>query len=146
MTKKKKEPHPTLFCLEGSIRVYEGSMLELHGQITQAEWNCICEETVAYKIFVQALKDVAIPILEESWSEEDEWFRLQLGVAVSRMRNIDPILIGSIDQREIKKSYEDKMRRNAKETAEFVKSVRRHHKAQLEEQLSQSRRTEVSNL
>ena len=112
--KRKKEPHPTLFVLEGAIRVYEdGSMLELHTQITQEEWEIIVSETIHYKVFLECLKTVACPILEEPWAEEDDYFRVQMEVAVSRMRNIDALLVASFDQKEIMRAYTKKAQRNA---------------------------------
>lgn len=112
--KGKKEPHPTIFVLEGSIRWFkEGSMLELHMQVRPEEWKIIVDETVRYKIFVECLKTVACPILEDSWTEEDEWFLFQLGISVSRMRNIDPLLVASIRQDAIKEEYTKLMKENA---------------------------------
>ena len=43
----KKEKHPTIFVMDGSIHVFEeGTMLELHTQITQDEWTIIVDDTV----------------------------------------------------------------------------------------------------
>lgn len=123
--KRKKEPHPTLFVLEGAIRVYEdGSMLELHTQITQEEWEIIVSETIHYKVFVECLKEVACPILEERWTEEDDYFRIQLDVAASRMRNIDPLLVASFDQKEIMRTYTKKAQRNAQALKAEINELR----------------------
>jgi hypothetical protein len=103
MAKPKKEPHPTLFVLEGSVRWFkDGSMLELHAQITPEEWMLIVSETVKYQVFVECLKEVACPILEDGWTQEDEWGLLQMRVAVSRMRNIDPLLVAKFNRDTIK--------------------------------------------
>lgn len=130
--KKNKSPkakHPTLFCFGGSIRYYEdGSMLELHSQITAEEWEIIIDETVKYKIFLECLKTVACPILGETWDEEDDWFRVQLDIAVSRMRNIDPILVAKHNQDVIKTEMEKKMKRNAAEVQLLVEQMREEKK------------------
>jgi hypothetical protein len=115
MTKqpKKKEPHPTLFVLDGSVRWFkDGSMFELHTQITPEEWEMIVCETIKYKVFVECLKEVACPLLETGWTEEDEWGLLQMQVAVSRIRNIDPLLVAKFDQATIKAEYVKFMQQN----------------------------------
>jgi hypothetical protein len=123
--RRKEEAHPTLFVWDGSIRLFEdGSMLALHTQITTEEWEIIVEQTVAYKVFLECLKQVACPILGEPWDEEDDWFRVQLDIAVSRMRNIDALLVAKHDQKEIAKAYTEKMRKNAKEVQEMVEQMR----------------------
>jgi len=118
MSKKKKsnkkEQHPTLFVLEGAIRLFkDGSMLELHSQITMQEWEMMVSETIHYKVFIECLKAVACPILEEPWTEEDDYFRIQMEIAVSRMRNIDPLLVANFNQEEIMQQYKKKAQRNA---------------------------------
>jgi len=111
---KKKEQHPTLFIFNGSIQWYqEGSMLELHAQITEEEWRIIVSDTIKYKVFADCLKDVACPILEDSWTDEDEWFRLQMEIAVSRIRNIDPLLVAKFDQGQIRAEYTKQIQQNS---------------------------------
>lgn len=126
---KKKEKHPTLFVFEGSIRHYEeGSMLQLESLVTQDEWELIIEETVKYKVFLDKLKDVAFPILKEVWDKEDEYFRIQLDVAVSRIRNIDPLLVAKHNTQEIGESYEKLMKTNAEEVLKLIDKVRKENK------------------
>lgn len=104
--RRRKEEHPTVFVFDGSIRCYEeGSMLELHTQISPEEWEQVVDQTVAYKVFVECLKEYACPQLDEKWSADDDWFRIQLDVAVSRMRNIDALLVAKFDQKAIKDNY-----------------------------------------
>lgn len=125
--KKKHEPiiHPALFAFEGAVHYFnEGTILELHSQVTAEEWVMIVEETIKYKIFVDCLKEVAYPILSEKWSEEDDWFRVQLGLSVARMRNIDPLLVAKYNQEEIKKEYTRIMKDNASNMVEFIKQVK----------------------
>lgn len=125
----KKTPHPTLFALQGSIHVFEeGSMLELHTQITAEEWAEIVDDTINYKIFLECLKEVAIPLLEESWTAEEEWFKIQLDVAVSRMRNLDPLLVAKYDQKQIKEKMSDKMTRNGKTLMACIQKMRQNNK------------------
>jgi hypothetical protein len=132
---KRKEPNPTLFVWDGSIRLYEdGSILQLHTQITNTEWTLVVEETIKYKIFLECLKQVACPLLGEPWTEEDDWFRVQLEVAVSRIRNIDPLLVASYDQEKIAKAYTKKMEKNAKEVQDLVEQMRQQKKDMLREQ------------
>jgi hypothetical protein len=149
----KREQHPTLFVWEGGIRHYEqGSMLELHTQITTEEWEIIVEQTVAYKVFLECLKQVACPILGEPWDDDDEWFLLQLDVAISRMRNIDTLLVATHDQKAIAKAYTDKMEKNAAEVQELVTKVRSDKREMLSQQLDSlpniddGDTTKVSNL
>ena len=121
----RKEQHPTMFVWDGSIRLYEGgSMLELHTQVTDEEWELIVEDTIKYKVFLECLKQVACPILGESWDEEDDWFRIQLEVAVSRLRNIDTLLVATYDQKIIADAYTIKMQREAKEVQKLVVEMR----------------------
>ena len=138
MTKKKPKnsPHPTLFVLEGSIKHYaEGSMLQLHGLISMEEWETIVEETVRYKVFLECLKNTGCPLLNESWDEEDDWFRVQLDVAVSRMRNIDPLLVSKHDQEELTEAFSSKMKKNAIEVQDLIKQTRAERKAAILAQL-----------
>lgn len=123
--RRRKEENPTIFAHEGSIRVYEeGSMLQLHSQINPEEWKSIVEETIKYKIFIECLKRIAIPALDETWEKEDDWFRYQLVVAISRMRNIDPLLVATFDQDKIRAEYEKMMKTNVKEMKKFINDVR----------------------
>lgn len=133
--RRKEESHPTLFVWEGEIRMYEdGGMLGLHTQITTEEWEMIVEQTVSYKVFLECLKQVACPILGESWDKEDDWFRVQLDVAVSRMRNIDPLLVASHDQKVMAEAFTEKMQKNATEVQELVEQLREQKRHMLKEQ------------
>ena len=124
-----KTEHPTLFVFDGSIRYYEdGSMLELHTAVRPDEWELIVEETIKYKIFLECLKEVAFPILNEQWTKEDDWFRLQLEVAISRIRNIDPLLVIKWNTDEIKKQYISKMTNNAKDVVKLIEETRNQQK------------------
>lgn len=145
----KKDRHPTLFVLEGTIRCYEeGSMLQLHAQITTEEWELIVEETIKYKLFVDSLKEVGCPQLGEPWDEEDEWFRLQLDVAISRIRNIDPLLLAKHDQQQIRSKYDAQMRANAPEVLKLVEQVRKDNQQLLKQKygLDKDGNTMISNL
>jgi hypothetical protein len=151
MPRKKKpaEEHPTIFVFEGSPRHYvDGSMLELHTQITTEEWEIIVEETIRYKVFLECLKNTGCPMLGEPWDEEDDWFRLQMSVAVSRMRNIDPLLVSKFDQKILKKAFTEKMEKNAPEVQELVEQVREAKKTEILKQLDDESDgvTEVSDL
>lgn len=122
---KKKEAHPTLFVLDGSIRHFEkGSMLELYTNITPEEWMTIVEDTMQYLTFITCLKEVACPLLKEPWTDEDDWYRLQLTVAASRMRNIDPLVINQKKYDDLKEQYTRKMTRNAKALVEDIEAMR----------------------
>jgi len=127
--KSKKEIHPTLFVFDGTIRYFDdGSMLELHSKVTPEEWAAIVEQTLKYKIFLDCLKEQACPSLQEPWDEEDEWYRLQLDIAVSRIRNIDPLLLAKYDQGQIKQSYLSKMKQSAADINKMVEDIRRDQK------------------
>lgn len=142
-SRKKKEKHPTLFVLDGSIRYFEnGTMLELYSKITQNEWQQIVEETLKYSIFVQCLKDIAFPILGEQWTKEDEWYRLQLEVAISRIRNLDALLVAKHNHIKIAEQYKDIIKNNATEVATMIDEIRKENKKLLEEKLL----TKVSTL
>lgn len=133
--RRKEESHPTLFVWDGEIRLYEdGTMLGLHTQITTEEWEMIVEQTVQYKVFLECLKQVACPILGESWDEEDDWFRVQLDIAVSRMRNIDALLVASHDQKAIAEAHTKKMQKNAKEVQDLVEQMRKQKRDALREE------------
>lgn len=135
--KKKKEPNPTLFVLEGAIMHYEdGTMFSLHSQITREEWEQIVEETIKYEIYLSCLKGV-VAILEEKWTEEDDWFRLQMGVAVKSMRELDPLLVAKFNRDEIKKDYSKQMTANATSMADQIKKMRA---------VNQSSNIRISNL
>jgi hypothetical protein len=143
----KKEQHPTLFVLEGTIRYYEdGSMLQLHGLISSDEWEIVVEETVKYKVFLECLKSTGCPELGEPWTEEDDWFRIQLEIAVSRMRNIDPLLVANHDQAELTETYAAKMKKNAAEVQILVKQMRDQKKAALQDEFGDGGAAIVSDL
>jgi hypothetical protein len=110
---------------EGAMRWFkEGSMLTLRSLISEEEWTQIIEETVKYKIFVQCLKEVAIPILGDPWTEEDEWFLVQMDVAVSRIRNLDPLLVAKYDMKKIKEDYSELMRKGAERVKIMLQGIR----------------------
>lgn len=118
--------HPTIFVIEGTLRSFDGTMLELHTQVTTEEWTEIVKETLRYKIFIDCLKETASPILRESWSVEDDWWRVQLELSISRMRNIDPLLVINLSrtEAEIKAADTEKMKKNA---ASVVEQIRQLH-------------------
>jgi hypothetical protein len=149
MAKKKKEPNPTLFVWDDEIRHFEnGSILELHTQVTMEEWESIVEQTVQYKVFLECLKQVAFPILGEPWEDEDDWFRVQLDVAISRMRNIDALLVAKHDQKKLAEAYTKKMKKNAVEVQELVEEMREQKRDMLKKQygLGDDGTTAVSSL
>lgn len=126
---KKDKKYPTLFVLEGGIRYYKsGSLLELYSQISIDEWYTIVEETIKYKVFLECLKDTAVELLSETWTEDDDWFRLHLDVAVSRMRNIDPLYVSRFNQDELKAAYTQKMVSGAEELRVIIEDMRRQEK------------------
>jgi|10_taG_2_1085330.scaffolds.fasta_scaffold00033_43 hypothetical protein len=146
--KRKQENHPTLFILEGTILFYEeGSMLTLHTQVEREEWEQMVEETVKYKVFIECLKETGMPLLKERWEEEDDYFRIQLNVAVSRMRNIDPLLVASHDQIALTEEYTKQMKSGAIEVSEVVTQVRESRKTAIMEELDNNDDvTKVSDL
>lgn len=116
MSKKKKklEQHPTFFVFDGVVRCYsDGSMLGLQSQVTDAEWKIIINDTISYHIFIECLKETAFPLLKERWTVDDEYWRLQLELAVSRIKNIDPIGAMAVKTDDIKKAMTAKMKLNA---------------------------------
>lgn len=122
--KKKDNNHPTLFAYDGSIRYYQdGSMLELYSKITEEEWEDIVEETVKYKVFVDCLKDIAYPALNEAWTQDDQYFKLMLDVALSRMKNIDALLVAKYNEKNIRTSYEKMMEEGVEEMKKLIKDV-----------------------
>lgn len=147
-----KKKHPTIFVFQGSIHQYDdGSMLELHTQVTTEEWENITEETIKYKIFLDCLKEIAIPKLEETWDKEDEWFREELNIALSRIKNIDPLMFAKFNQETIKNNYSAGIEKSSDKMVKFIGDVRKERKefleAQLNEQLEdQEAATKVSDL
>jgi hypothetical protein len=126
---KKDKAYPTLFVLEGGIRYYKsGSLLELYSQISIEEWHTIVEETIKYKVFLECLKDTAVKLLSETWTDDDDWFRLHLDVAVSRMRNIDPLYVSRFNQEQLTAAYTTKMVNGAEELRVIIEDMRRQEK------------------
>jgi hypothetical protein len=125
--RKRREPveNPTLFVFDGSIRHYDdGTMFGLRQQVTEEEWLQIVEDTLKYKVFVECLKDVACPILKESWAKEDDWWRLQLEVAVARIREVDPAALFPHNEDELRKKYTAQMKENAESVAKEIRLLR----------------------
>jgi hypothetical protein len=144
---KRKEKHPTLFVFDGSIRHYEdGSMLELHSKVTSDEWDSIISDTVHYKCFVECLKETACPSLEEPWTDEDDWFRVQLNVAVSRMRNIDALLVAKYNQKKIKEVYSDRMGKSVEEVKVMIEQARKEQKEFIKTRLDDEGTLSVTDL
>ena len=107
----------------------EGSMLELHSSVRSDEWELIVEETTKYKLFLECLKETAFPILEEVWTKEYDWFMLQLEIAISRIRNIDPMIMLKWNQDKIKEEYTKKMKSNAIDLAALIDEMRNQYKS-----------------
>lgn len=113
--KNKVDSYPTIFVFDGVVRYFEnGTMLELQSLVRDDEWKEIVSDTVKYHIFVECLKSIAFPELKEQWTVDDECWRLQLELAVSRIKNLDPFAVMAINSDAIKKAMSDKMRLNAK--------------------------------
>lgn len=143
---RRSEPHPTMFVLDGAIQHFpDGSMLELYTGVTPDEWQDIVVGTVQYKVFLDCLKEVACPILHESWTPDDDYFRVILDHNIGRMRNLDPMIFLPINQDEIRLKFEEKIRRNAIEVAEDIKRMREQHHSWLGER-SDHTKTDVSEL
>jgi len=124
-------------------------MLELHTLLTTKEWESIVEETIHYKCFIECLKEVAIPSLAEhgeKWEEEDDWFRVQLDVAVSRIRNIDQLLVASYKQEEIKEVYSKKMKEGAEATKVMIAEIRKEQRAMIDKQIDWEKTVDVTEL
>lgn len=144
---RKKETHPTIFVIEGELMQYpDGSMLELHSQINNEEWEQIVKETIDYMCFIEIVKEVAIPELNEEWTKEDEWFKVQLGVAVSRMRNIDALLVASHNQEEIKKNYTKSVKENVVVVKQLLEEGRKAYKEMIAKQMEDDKTIRVSEL
>jgi len=144
---RKKEPHPTFFVLEGEIRCYEdGTMLQLYTQIKQEEWQEIVYETIKYKIFLECLKEIAFPILEEKWEKLDEYFKLQMEIAISRMRNIDALLVANVDQTTIKNEYTKWMKMNAVKAKQAIEEIKQQHRTATKQWLDELGTARVSDL
>lgn len=119
------DAYPTIFVHQGSVQLYpDGPMLELHTKLTNEEWTEIVKETISYHTFVECLKSTAFPMLNEQWDTHDEWYRLQIEMAISRMRNIDPLLVASINTEEMKNAFTQKMTVNAKEFMKYVHELK----------------------
>ena len=145
--KKGAEPHPTLFVFDGTVRWYkEGSMLELQSKVTLEEWEMITADTVHYKVFVECLKNVACPILEEPWTKEDDWFRVQMEIAVSRIRNLDPLLVAKYDQKKIMQEYKKKAQKNAQLLKAEINQLKQQRAQLLDNMLDDEDTTKVSDL
>lgn len=115
MDRQKKKKFPTLFVLEGSIQMYDGSMLELHTKLDEEQWLQIVKETIEYYVFIKALQQTGMPAIRERWTPLCQYFLEGLEVSVSRMRNIDPLLVTKHDQEELLRLYTAKMEEGAKE-------------------------------
>jgi hypothetical protein len=121
----KKTAHPTLFVFKGVIRYYEaGSMLELHAQVTPEEWDEIVKDTVEYSVFLNCLKETACPRLDEPWTTDDEWFRLQLEVSISRIRNIDPLKLAQFNVDDIRRQFSDQILKGVDQVKALIKDLR----------------------
>jgi hypothetical protein len=125
MGRKNKKKYPTLFVLNGSVMRYEGTLLALHNLITDTEWHQMVEETIKYKSYIKCLKDVAFPILDEKWTDEDEEYKLYIDVAVSRMRNIDPLYVMKWNEEEIVTSYTRSIKLNAYDVRRIIDELHR---------------------
>lgn len=146
--KKKAErnlPHPTMFVHDGVIKQYEDSMLELHGQLPTDQWEDIVTSTVQYKIYVDCLKEIAYPLLHETWGVEEDYSRVMLEHNISRMRNIDPLFVARIDQDAIRKNFEEKIRKNALEVSDDIRRFKEQQQSWLAER-SDHTNTDVSGL
>ena len=89
------------------------------------EWEDIVEETIKYKVFLECLKEVAFPQLEEPWVPDDEYFKLQLEIAVSRMRNIDALLVAKFRQEEMKTKYVKMMEVGVEDMKSMIEDVKK---------------------
>lgn len=142
-----KKVSPTLFVFQGSPLVYDGgSMLELHSQITAEEWELIISETIKYKAFVECIKEIMIPKLEDEWAKEDELFLKNLEVAVSRMRNIDPLLVAKYNYDEIKKSYQELVTKGSQGVAKELQKTMAEYKEQVRKTVLDNLDIQVSDI
>jgi len=126
------------FVLEGDIKEFEGSVIELRSQVSDDEWVQIINETVAYKVFLKCLKKVGMPLLGERWDKEDDKFIIWLTESVSNMKILDPILVSSVNEKKLKKIYTTKMQDGADSMGKLIKDVAKD--------LKSSKRSEVSDL
>ena len=122
---RRKVEHPTIFVFDGTIRHYtEGSMFSLRAQVTPNEWEQMVKETIEYRIFLECLKETAFPILKERWSKVDDWWRLQLGIAIDRMKELDPAIFLGINHDGLKAKFTEKIKKNAESVVSDIKLLR----------------------
>lgn len=121
--KNTKKKYPTLFVLEGGIRMYDKSMRLLYTKITIREWEIIVPETVECYLFMRALKEVGMPRLHEPWTKLLEFFLRGLWVNIGRMKNIDPLLVARVDQEAVLKAYKQKMEQGAEDFMEEARQI-----------------------
>jgi len=127
---------PTYFVLEGSILCYpDGSMLEFHSQVTSEEWEQIVEETFKYNIYLECIKEIACPKLEEEWDNDLQRYKDIINTSVSRMRNIDALLVAKFNHRVIKESYSKLMEERVDDLLVFIEEVKREKRKIIDQQL-----------
>lgn len=151
MSKKKKPKNSpkknehAYFSLEGSIFTFPGSMLELASKVTPSEWDQMIRDTVHYKLFIECVKEIACPRLEEPWTTDDNLYLVELSRSIDKMRNIDPLLVAKHNQKDIKEAFVNKMNINIEDLKNMIDGIRAQS-ADAAAKLKQSETINVSNL
>lgn len=114
----------TYFMIDGTLLRFDGTMLELNSKVTSQEWESIALETLTYKIFVDCLKTVGMPMLDETWTTKDEFILQQLNLSVSRIRNLDALLLLKVNQEELRTQFIAKMKAGATELNGMITQYR----------------------
>jgi len=106
-------------------------MLQLHAAMKPAEWSIVITDTLMYTAYLRALKEVAYPSLQEQWTEEEDSCLRGLERSVSRMRNIDALLVARVEREfpegtlsGLTQAYCTRMRQSAGDLNALIERIR----------------------
>lgn len=138
---RKKHSKQTVFAFNGEIRYYENKLGVLRLQVSDEEWDIIVKSTVEYCAYVEALKNVACPMLDEEWDTDDQVYLNELKKTIKQIKALDPFILAKYNYDDTVKNFTKTMTDRASELVAEIKEF-----SKLSDQIvNDSRKIKVSD-
>lgn len=107
----------------GAPMEYNGTLLELKTNCNSEQWEQVTAETFKYKCFMKICRDIAMPMLHETWDKEDKKTFKRLRQTIESMKSLDPPRMLAFNEKKICDEYAARALKGVRETQDLMKDV-----------------------
>ena len=119
----KNTKNKPMIVICGAPMEYNGTLLELKNSCDQKRWEQVTTETVKYRCFMQICRDIAMPMLHETWDKEDKRIFKRLRQTIEGMRSLDPSRMLEFNEKKICDEYAARTLKGVQEVQEVMKDA-----------------------